>query len=151
MSILRHKDYEGTVETDLDRLVCHGKILFIDDLVTYEAKTLPDLKKEFEAAVEDYLETCRQLNRPAQKPLRGQFNVRIAPELHKAAVVRAAADGVTLNAVVVRALEGYLSGPTQRQGITLVVREGKGVIEPMLSSSSMEEVWGTRSVYVASH
>ncbi|MCC5845364.1 MAG: toxin-antitoxin system HicB family antitoxin [Verrucomicrobia bacterium] len=35
----------------------HGKIQFIQDLVTYEAETVPELEKAFHAAVDDYLET----------------------------------------------------------------------------------------------
>jgi predicted HicB family RNase H-like nuclease len=29
---------------------------------------VPELRKEFEAAVDDYIETCRALGRPAQSP-----------------------------------------------------------------------------------
>ena len=38
----------------MTRSVCRGKILFIDDLVTYEAASPATLQKEFEAAVDDY-------------------------------------------------------------------------------------------------
>ncbi len=60
----------------MDQGVCRGKILFIKDLVAYEAEPPAKLKKEFEAAVDDYIETCRQLGRVPQEPLRGQFNTR---------------------------------------------------------------------------
>lgn len=108
MDILKYRDYEGTAEIDISRLVCRGKVLFIDDLVTYEAASPADLQKEFEAAVDDYLQTCSELNRPPQKPLKGQFNVRVSPYLHKAASLRAMADKVSLNDVVVRALEAFV-------------------------------------------
>lgn len=109
MDILKYKDYEGTAELDMTRCVCRGKILFITDLVTYEAESPSDLQKEFEAAVDDYFETCVSLNREPQKPLRGQFNVRVSPALHKAATLRALADNVSLNDVVVRALDGFVN------------------------------------------
>ncbi len=112
MDILKYKDYEGTAELDMTRGVCRGKILFISDLVTYEAEIPAELKKEFEAAVDDYIETCATLGRKPQKPLKGQFNVRIPSGLHKAATLRALSDGVSLNDVVVRALEGYINAPT---------------------------------------
>ena len=32
-----YKGYEGTADMDMERQVCRGRILFIDDLVTYEA------------------------------------------------------------------------------------------------------------------
>jgi predicted HicB family RNase H-like nuclease len=73
MGILKYKDYEGTAELDMARRVCRGKILFIDDLITYEAMSPAELQTEFEAAVDDYIDTCATLGREPQKPLRGQL------------------------------------------------------------------------------
>lgn len=109
MDILRYKDYEGTAELDMARGVCRGKILFITDLVTYESESPAKLQKEFEAAVDDYIETCTALEREPQKPLKGQFNVRITPVLHKDATLRALKDNISLNEVVVHALDAYLN------------------------------------------
>lgn len=61
MTTLKYKDYEGSAELDTERMMYRGKILFIDDLVTYQATTPQDLQKEFEAAVDDYIETCARL------------------------------------------------------------------------------------------
>ncbi len=108
MDLLQYKGYEGTAELDMIRRVCRGRILFIDDLVTYEAKTPARLQKEFEVAVDDYIDTCAQVGKEPQRPFRGLFNVRVTPALHRAAALRAARDGVALNEVVVRALTEYL-------------------------------------------
>lgn len=109
MEIIKYKDFEGSVETDIQRNCCHGKILFIDDLVTYESATLKGLQKQFEEAVDDYLETCILVGKEPQKPFRGLFNVRVKPELHRAAVKKAAAEETSLNDLVSKALESYLS------------------------------------------
>lgn len=114
MDILKYKGYEGTAELDMIRQICRGKILFINDLVTYEAATPVQLQEVFEAAVDDYLLTCAELDREPQKPLKGQFNVRIPPELHKAAVLRALADNVSLNEVVARAVDAAVSNPGKK-------------------------------------
>lgn len=112
MSILKYKDYEGTAELDMSREVCRGKILFINDLVVYEAATPAQLQTEFEAAVDDYLETCKSLGREPQKPLKGQFNVRMPPALHRAVALRAAEENASLNDVVVRAVDAFLKTAT---------------------------------------
>lgn len=109
METLKYKDYEGSAELDMTRGVCRGKILCIEDLVTYESKLPANLQKEFQAAVDDYIETCAALGREAQKPFKGVFNVRVSPTLHKAAVQRAIAENVKLNDVVVRALDAFLN------------------------------------------
>ena len=115
MDILNYKGYEGTADIDMSRQVCRGKILFIGDLVTYEAQSPAELQKEFESAVDDYIETCKILGREPQKPLKGQFNVRIPPVLHKSATMRALADNVSLNDVVVRALESFVNVHVEQQ------------------------------------
>jgi predicted HicB family RNase H-like nuclease len=109
MEIIKYKDFEGSVETDIERYCCRGKILFIDDLITYESETLQGLQKQFEESVEDYIETCKQIGKEPQKPFKGLFNVRIKPELHRAAVKKAAAEETSLNDLVSKALESYLS------------------------------------------
>lgn len=109
MDILKYKDYEGIAELDMARGVCRGKILFINDLVTYEAAQPTELQKEFESAVQDYIETCAALGREPQKSLKGQFNVRIAPTIHKAATLKAVSEGTSLNDVVAKALDAYLN------------------------------------------
>jgi predicted HicB family RNase H-like nuclease len=144
MDILRYKDYEGTAELDMARGVCRGKILFIDDVVTYEAKSPTDLQKQFEEAVDDYLETCKSLNRNPQKPLRGQFNVRIAPELHKAATLRAISDNKPLNEIVVRALESFLC-PQQEVNHKVTVKFDiqESTLKTIAASASAQPQWET--------
>lgn len=138
MNILKYKDYEGTCEIDTENDICHGKLLFIEDLVTYEAETPKQLRIEFEAAVEDYIETCAELGIEPKKPLKGQFNVRVSPELHKAAVERGYRDDVSLNEVVKRALEGYLypSQSISNHYTALILKE-----ESINSISSAQPHW----------
>ena len=116
MDILKYKDYEGTAELDMARGVCRGKILFIADLVTYESASPAALQQEFEAAVDDYLDTCAAVGKEAQRPFRGLFNVRVTPDLHRSASLRAAADGVSLNDVVVRAIDAFVNGRAEVTG-----------------------------------
>lgn len=109
MDNLTYKGYTGSKVIDEESNGLHGRILFIDDLVTYEGERPLDLKAAFEAAVDDYIETCKSIGKEPQKPYTGLFNVRVSPELHKAAAVRAFAEGLSLNKVMVRALETYLA------------------------------------------
>ncbi|HEY7804624.1 MAG TPA: type II toxin-antitoxin system HicB family antitoxin, partial [Orrella sp.] len=88
-----------------------GHILFIDELITYAAPTIPALQEAFVSTVDDYLAHCANAGKLPQRPFKGQFNVRIAPELHQTAVLRAEAEGTSLNNIVVRALRTYLIEP----------------------------------------
>ena len=60
MNTMEYKEYQGSVEIDLETNMLFGKILFVNDLVTYEAKTVAALRKAFQEAVDDYLDTCWQ-------------------------------------------------------------------------------------------
>lgn len=121
MKTLTFNGFEGSAEIDTDRQVCRGKLLFIPDLVTYEADSPRDLQAAFQDTVADYVETCATLGREPHKPYRGSFNVRVQPELHRAATVRAAHDDVSLNDVVVRALDCYLYGHGEVHNVTIRV------------------------------
>ena len=146
MNILKYKGYEGTAEIDMDSLKCRGKILFINDLVTYQAADPASLVGEFEAAVDDYIETCKILGREPNKPLKGQFNVRISPDLHKKAVIRASSEGTTLNKVVVNALEFYLADSSEvNQHFTVNMNIPSEAFQTFAASASSASRWEDRS------
>ena len=113
MEIMKHKGFEGSCEMDMDRHVCRGKILFIKDLVTYEADSPAELRQAFQDAVEDYLETCAELGRDPAKPMSGQFNVRIDPELHRRLALAGIARERSLNAMVGHAIQCYLDSASE--------------------------------------
>ena len=113
MSNLKYKGFLGSVEVNFDDNFLYGKLLFIDDLVTYEAETAARLKQEFEAAVDAYLETCSEIGKEPNKPFSGTFNIRIGPELHKKAATYAASNARNLNDVIKSAIEQYVDNPQQ--------------------------------------
>lgn len=109
MELLEYKGYTGSVEVSIGEGVLHGKVLFINDLVTYEAADVPGLRQEFEAAVDDYLETCAALDKAPDQAFSGVFNVRLGSDLHRKAAIKATRQSVKLNALVVAAVEQYVS------------------------------------------
>jgi predicted HicB family RNase H-like nuclease len=66
---LCYKGFMGSIEISIEDDCLHGKLLFTNDLVTYEARTPNQLQAEFESAVEDYLATCKEIGRSPEKPL----------------------------------------------------------------------------------
>ncbi|MBW9464282.1 MULTISPECIES: type II toxin-antitoxin system HicB family antitoxin [Kluyvera] len=109
-NMLKYKGYFGSVEFSLEDGVLHGKVQCVNDLVTYEAESLDGLKGAFEEAVDDYLDTCKILNKDPEKPMSGTFNVRIGSDLHKKAYLAACADGKSLNDYVKTAIEEKVAG-----------------------------------------
>lgn len=107
--LLFHKGYYGSIEPSLSEGLLRGRALFINQDVTYEALTVNELQPAFEAAIVAYLRSCEADKRAPERPFRGQFNVRVAPNLHKSAALRARQEKTSLNTVVVNALQHYLS------------------------------------------
>ncbi|MCP4213352.1 MAG: type II toxin-antitoxin system HicB family antitoxin [bacterium] len=109
-NFLEYRGYSGCVEFSAEDRTFHGKINFINDLVTFEGATVEDLENQFKDAVDDYLATCKKLNINPQKSFKGTFNLNIPPELHKRATFAAAKRDISLNRLVELAIEHELSG-----------------------------------------
>nr|WP_275856139.1 type II toxin-antitoxin system HicB family antitoxin [Sulfurimonas sp. MAG313] len=99
----------GSIEYSSEDKCFFGKLEMIDDLVTFEANSADELENNFHAVVDDYLETCKTLNREPQKVYKGVFNVRIAPSLHKQVYKEALKAGMSLNAYIQNVLRKEIS------------------------------------------
>lgn len=104
-----HKGYSGSCEVSIDDECLHGRLLFINDIIAYEGNTIQELKESFIVAVDNYIKYCAETGKFPNKPFSGCFNVRIPAALHKAVALRAMADDVALNDVVVRALDAFVN------------------------------------------
>lgn len=114
---LKYKSYYAQVNFSGEDDVFFGRIIGINDLVTFEGASVRELKKAFHEAVDDYLETCRNLGKEPEKTYKGSFNVRISPELHRHAARQAALRKMTLNEFVQNAIDAVVSG---KSGINAV-------------------------------
>lgn len=73
------KGYIGTVEFDPDDKILFGKVLGVNDLISYEGGSVAELESDFKAAINDYLDMCKKKGRGPEKTFSGRFNVRISP------------------------------------------------------------------------
>jgi len=101
---MEYKGYLGSVEFSEEDGVFYGKVMGIRALISYEGTNARELVEDFHGAVEDYLELCAAEGREPEKAYKGSFNVRISPELHKQAVIFAAAHQMSLNSFVEHAM-----------------------------------------------
>lgn len=107
--VLLYKEFIGTVHFSSEDDVFYGKIEGIEDLVTFEGKSVSELKESFIEAVNDYIELCKKADKKPFKSFKGTFNVRLSPELHKKAFKIAAIEGISLNQFVQKAIEHELN------------------------------------------
>jgi len=107
--IMRHKNFIGSVHYSTEDEIFFGRLEGVNDLVTFEGKSVNELKKSFKVAVEDYLELCNSVKKDPEKMYKGSFNIRINPELHKQAVRKSFELGVTLNKLVETAIANIIN------------------------------------------
>ncbi|MBU1627589.1 type II toxin-antitoxin system HicB family antitoxin [bacterium] len=103
--VLTYKDFIGSVHFETEDGVFHGKIEGMDDLVTFEGKSVDELINAFHEAVNDYIALCKEIDKEPLKLCKGNFDIHIPPQIHKKALQKAVAQGISLNKLVQRAIE----------------------------------------------
>ncbi|MBQ9453502.1 MAG: type II toxin-antitoxin system HicB family antitoxin [Desulfovibrio sp.] len=101
---MTYKGYAGTVEYSEEDNILFGRIAGIDDIVSYEGESVTELRKEFQASVDDYLEHCKQIGKEPNHPYSGKFVLRLDPSLHARLAAQAKAVGKSLNQYAVDVL-----------------------------------------------
>jgi len=93
-----YKGYTASVEIDDKVGLLIGRVLDIDDVITFQAERVADLDREFHTSVDVYLEVCAEQGKAPSKPHSGKFVVRTTPEQHAKIVRAAQAQGKSMNA-----------------------------------------------------
>jgi len=125
--ILQYKNYYASVSFSAVDEVFYGKIIGINDLVSFEGSSVKELKTAFKEAVEDYLETCQEIGKSPDKTYKGTFNVRVPATLHKEASLFAAVHNITLNEFVKTALSFTLK---HKDKVNRVINNDDTTMEP---------------------
>lgn len=98
MGRLRYKGYVGSVEYAEEDNCFYGKVLGLRrDGIIYEGNSADSLKKDFEEAVDHYLESCKQKGITPEKPYSGRLVLRMTTELHGLIAEKAADRGESIN------------------------------------------------------
>ena len=106
--VLVYKDFLGSVHFSADDEVFFGKIEGVEDLISFEGKSVKEIKKAFEEAVDDYIELCAQNEKGIERSYKGSFNVRMSPDLHRQVKRTAVKLGISLNQFIQKAVEDEL-------------------------------------------
>ena len=97
MNTMKHKGYIACIDFDADDCIFTGRLLGIEDIVTFHGESVAELETAFHDAVAHYLAVSVQTGRKAQKSYSGRLALRMPPELHAQAAVKAASAGKSIN------------------------------------------------------
>jgi predicted HicB family RNase H-like nuclease len=94
---MSYKGYTASMVFDAEDKVIVGRVLDIDDIISFHGGSVTEFESSFHAAIEGYLAASHELGSAAEKPASGKVMLRIAPEVHAASLKAAAMSGTSLN------------------------------------------------------
>ena len=97
MNTMQHRGYTARIEFDERDSIFVGRVLGLRSIISFHGDTVAQLRSEFEAAVDDFLQDCKAQGIKPEKPASGKLMLRVPPEVHGAAIVAAQASGKSLN------------------------------------------------------
>lgn len=89
--------YTASMTFDREDKIIVGRVLDVDDIISFHGESVAEFESNFHAAVEDYLAASKELGSAPERPASGKVMLRIAPDVHAAALKAAARSGTSLN------------------------------------------------------
>lgn len=114
--MMEYKGYTAEVEYDPDAHLLHGQVMNLRDVITFQARSVDELREEFHASVDDYLEFCAKRGEEPERPYSGRIALRIEPGLHRAVVLAAARRGQSVNGWIASTLERRIASHDPGEG-----------------------------------
>lgn len=102
--MLKYKGYHGKVELDEEAGLLHGEIVDLNDVVTFQGRTVEEIQKAFKDSVDDYLEFCAERGEEPDKPFSGKLMLRLPKEVHRNVYLKAKKEGKSLNEYITNKL-----------------------------------------------
>ena len=60
MNRMMYKSYEARIDYDEEAEIFHGEVINLRDVITFQGKSVKDLKQAFAESVQDYLSFCKE-------------------------------------------------------------------------------------------
>lgn len=118
---MSYKGYTASMIFDAEDKIIVGRVLGIDDVISFHGESVSQFEQNFRSVVDDYVCACEQLGSAPEKPASGKLMLRVAPTVHAAALKAAARSGISLNKWAEQALSAAsrkVAGQRQPRGQT---------------------------------
>ena len=94
---MTYKGYTTSMIFDAEDRLIVGRVLDIDDIISFHGESVAEFVSNFRIVVDDYIAASEALGTQPEKPASGKLMLRIAPTVHAAALKAAARSGTSLN------------------------------------------------------
>jgi len=97
MNSMTYKGYFAKISFDERDNIFWGKVVGINDSITFEGETVRQLTEDFHNGIDHYLADCKKEGRIPDKPYSGKLTLRIPSSTHAEIASAAAHAGKSLN------------------------------------------------------
>jgi predicted HicB family RNase H-like nuclease len=80
---LEYKNYLGSVMYSHEDNILYGKVVGINDSISYHGRSIDELTKAFYEAIDDYLIMCEAEDLQPDMPFTGILDIAISPGVFK--------------------------------------------------------------------
>ena len=108
-SMLEYKGYHAKIYYDARDDIFVGEVFGLNDSLNFHGSNVQELKEMFRQCIDDYLELCQQLGEEPEREFKGNFNIRVQPELHRQLAYNALKEGKSLNQYINESLEQFIA------------------------------------------
>jgi len=100
-----YKGYLAHVEFDDQANIFHGEVINIRDVVTFQGKSVEELRQALKDSIEDYFAFCAERGETPDQPFSGWLTVRLSPEQHRKVILAAEEAGEDIDKWVAEVLD----------------------------------------------
>jgi predicted HicB family RNase H-like nuclease len=97
MNTMTYKGYTARIDFDDQDNIFVGRVLGVAAIIGFHGETVAELRADFEAAIDFMIEDCKARGISPEKPASGKLLLRVPPEVHTAALIKAQSAGKSLN------------------------------------------------------
>lgn len=107
---MRYKGYEASVRFEEEDDCLVGTVVNIEGptIIAFDAQTVSELKTEFYATIDSYLNACKAKGIIPKQPMSGNMTLRMSPEVHAGVVSMAHTQGLSANKFINQTLKQHL-------------------------------------------
>jgi predicted HicB family RNase H-like nuclease len=109
MNSMSYRGYTARIDFDDRDGIFVGKVLGIHAMIQFHGESVPELRADFESAIDFFIQDCEQRGIAPEKPASGKIMLRLTPDIHAASLIAAQAEGISLNQWAGKAISQALS------------------------------------------
>ena len=108
--VMKYRGYSAVIAYSEEDECLVGKVVDVNDSITFHGDSVAEMKKEMKLSVDAYLKACEKFGKDPERPYSGKMNLRLPPEMHKVLVLEAEQTGKSINDLIVMAVDATYTG-----------------------------------------